>query len=469
MRRLVIGFAAMAVAGGLIWAGEECCQTKCNVGEKLTKVLSSWQTAAEAEKAGCAEERAKLNTEIDALAKQCPIGSRVGETLAFVRTALETAVKADEECAKACAAKTDAAAAPAIPADMAKLAEERAKLVKDLHQLVSYATGGGCEKACAAKPVETAVKTGLCEKKVAEVVASVRADACEVSAAKTVLASVEGLGCEKKAGEIAAAIRAESCPLKAGEILAKAASEVCASKKPAAVETAVKTGLCEKKVAEVVASVRADQCEVSAAKTVLASVEGLGCEKKAGEIAAAIRAESCSVKAGEILAKAASEVCASKKPAAVETAVKTEACAKTCATSEACCKEIASRAQALKASWEKAGSELTSMCPTKRKELQTSFAGLQGRSKTLALMPDTLSALAMGIDRVHGINAKMVEWAKANPDALKGMSAEAHTAFTSQLAAIGEAREVLAKMSAATTCSAPCTEKKTTETTTSVK
>ena len=339
MRRLVIGFAAVAVAGGLIWAGEECDKTKCNVGEKVTKLLSSWQTAVEAEKSGCAEERAKLNTEIDALAKQCPVGSRVGETIAFVRTALETAVKADEECAKACAAKT--------------------------------------------------------------------------------------------------------------------------------VETAVKSDLCEKKIAEVVASVRADQCEVSAAKTVLASIEGLGCEKKAGEIAAAIRGEACAVKAGEILAKAASEVCASKKPAAVETAVKTEACAKTCATSEACCKELAARSQVLKASWEKAGSELTSLCPTKRKEMAASFAGLQGRSKRLALMPETISALALGIEKIHGINTKMVEWAKANPDALKGMSAEAHTAFTSQLAAIGEAHEVLAKMSAATGCAAACAEKKT-ETTTSV-
>ena len=384
MRRLVIGFAAVAVAGGLIWAGEECDKTKCNVGEKVTKLLSSWQTAVEAEKSGCAEERAKLNTEIDALAKQCPVGSRVGETIAFVRTALETAVKADEECAKACAAKTDAAAAPAIPADMVKLAEERAKLVKDLHQLVSYASGG-CEKACASNTVETAV-----------------------------------------------------------------------------------TGLCEKKIAEVVASVRADQCEVSAAKTVLASIEGLGCEKKAGEIAAAIRGEACAVKAGEILAKAASEVCASKKPAAVETAVKTEACAKTCATSEACCKELAARSQVLKASWEKAGSELTSLCPTKRKEMAASFAGLQGRSKRLALMPETISALALGIEKIHGINTKMVEWAKANPDALKGMSAEAHTAFTSQLAAIGEAHEVLAKMSAATGCAAACAEKMKTETTTSV-
>ena len=385
MRRLVIGFAAVAVAGGLIWAGEECDKTKCNVGEKVTKLLSSWQTAAEAEKSACAEERAKLNTEIEALAKQCPVGSRVGETIAFVRTALETAVKADEECAKACAAKSESSAAPAIPADMAKLAEERAKLVKDLHQLVSYASGG-CEKACAAKTVETAVKTGLCEKKIADVVASVRADQCEVSAAKTVLASIEGLGCEKKAGEIAAAIRGEACAVKAGEILAKAASEVCASKKPAS---------------------------------------------------------------------------------AVETAVKTEACAKTCATSEACCKELAARSQALKASWEKAGSELTSMCPTKRKEMQASFVGLQSRSKTLALMPETISALALGIEKIHGINTKMVEWAKANPDALKGMSAEAHAAFTSQLAAIGEAHAVLAKMSAATGCAAACAEKKT-ETTTSV-
>jgi hypothetical protein len=105
------------------------------------------------------------------------------------------------------------------------------------------------------------------------------------------------------------------------------------------------------------------------------------------------------------------------------------------------------------------------MCPTKRKEMQASFAGLQGRSKTLALMPETLSALGMGIEQLHGINTKMVEWAKANPDALKGMPAEAHTAFTSQLAAIGEAREVLVMMRAATAC----TEKMATETTTSVK
>lgn len=383
MRKILMGLTAVAVAGGLVWAGEECDKSKCNVGEKVSKLLVSWQATAEAGKTECADLKAALNTEIETLGKQCPIGSRMGETLAFVRTALDIAVKADETCAKACAANAKPAAEGAKECEVAKLAEARTKLVKDLHQLVSYASAGGaCEKACA--------KTG-------------------------------------------------------------------------AVETAVKTGLCEKKVSEVVASVRADKCEVSAAKTILASVEGLQCEKKAGEIAASIRAESCEKKAGEILAKAASETCA--KAGAVQTAVaaKTE----TCATSDACCKELMARSKALKASWEKAGPELISMCPTKRQELQTAFAGLQGRSKTLALMPDTMSALAMGIESVHAANTKMMEFAKANPDAMKDMPADVMASFKQQVAAIAEANEVLAKMGAAMKGSGACAEKKT-ETTTSV-
>jgi hypothetical protein len=458
MRKVSLTAAVLFAVCCLVRAGEECDKARAEACEKVTKLLASWQAIAEAEKSGCPEERAKLNAEFAAIAKECPFGSRMEATLGFARSVLAAAAKAEAECAKACPlakAEATAAATEAKPACAAsELQAARGKLLKDLHQLVSFAAGaapasGGCEKACAKEGATTtaAAPAALCEKKSAEILASVRKDACEKNAAATLMKEIAGLTCAEKAGKLAAAIRAEACEEKAGEILAKAATECCASAKEGTVATtaapaAAKSALSEKKSAEVLASVRKDACEKNAAATLMKEIAGLTCAEKAGKLAAAIRAEACEEKAGEILAKAATECCASAKGTTVATAAGSEA-------KGDCCADLLACAKTLKASWEKAGGEFAGMCPQKKKELTIAFQTLQAKSKAVALMPETIMTISQGMAALDGMNGKMVELAKANPDMLKSIPEEAKKAFEGQCALVREASEVLTRVMAA--------------------
>jgi hypothetical protein len=260
---------------------------------------------------------------------------------------------------------------------------------------------------------------------------------------------IAGLTCAEKAGKLAAAIRAEACETKAGEILAKAATESSCAAKEGAVATAAapaaaKSGLCAEKATEILASVRKDACEKSAAATLMKEIAGLTCAEKAGKLAAAIRGEACETKAGEILAKAVTESSCAAKEGAVATAAGSEA-----KKDGDCCADLLACAKTLRTSWEKAGGELTSMCPQKKKELAASFQTLQAKSKTVALMPETVLAIAQGMSALDGMNGKLVEYAKANPDLLKSVPEEAKKAFEGQCALIREASEVLGSVSAA--------------------
>ena len=369
MRRVSLTLVAVLFAlCGVVRAGEECDKARAEAGEKVAKLVASWQAAVEADKAGCPEERAKLNTEFAAVAKECPFGSRLGATLGFARTVLDAALKADSECSKSCPAakaETTAAVAEKSTCPASELQAARGKLLRDLQQLVSFAAAatpaaGGCEKACA------------------------------------------------KEGTVATA----------------------------AAPAAAKSALCEKKTAEIVASVRKDACEKNAAATLMKEIAGLTCEEKAQKLATAIRAEACEAKAGEILVKAATECCAAK-----EGTVAT-------AAGDGCCADLLACAKTLKASWEKAGGEFTSMCPQKKKELMASFQSFQAKSKQIALLPETILGIAQGMAALDGMNGKMVEYAKANPDLLKSIPEEARKAYESQCTLIREASEVLGRVTA---------------------
>ncbi len=392
MRSVLFSVALSLVLANWVSAADEVkAEGTCPI-EKISKVLASWKTVSEEAKNGCPEELAKAKAEAAAITKICPIGSRMGDTLAFVKSVLGSAIAVDEACAKSCplaAAKEGAAKEASAPSttccEGAKLMEARTKLLTSLSELAGHAvctSSAFAEKSacCASKETLASAKSGLCESKAGEIVAKIRAETCDKGAAAIVLKEIEGLKCETKAGEIIAAIRAEKCDQGAAQILVKASSEVLAAAKS---ETVTATG------------------------------------------AAAKAAESC-------------------------------------AGGDVCCKDLAARATALKASWDKVPAELKDMCPQKKQELMASMGALSQKWKAVALLPETLASIGDGFEALVSINTKMAEWAKANPDALKDVPCESKKAFETQNALIQEANEVLKRIKSATGGGASaCTEKKT--------
>jgi hypothetical protein len=224
----------------------------------------------------------------------------------------------------------------------------------------------------------------------------------------------------------------------------------CAAKAGETTAASAKGSFCEKKAAEIIAMVRKEECDKGAAAILMKEIDGLKCEVKAGEIIAAIRAEKCDDGAAKIVVKAANEILASASglvASATSPAAATTAKAACCADgSAACCKEGAARATALKASWEKAPAEFAGMCPQKKKELMAAMAEVSGKSKILAIMPDTILTLADGLEALDGVNAKLVEWAKANADALKDVPEESKKSLEAQNALLHDACDVLQRV-----------------------
>ncbi|HVR72843.1 MAG TPA: hypothetical protein VMT52_00855 [Planctomycetota bacterium] len=421
LRSTMVALVGTCFALGVIARAEEGGekQDKCATAEKVAKLLESWKAISEEAKAISAEEKTKQATQLASIAKECPVGSRMGETIGFVRAALEAVIAAEDACAKNCPLS---ASKELAESDAGKMKAARGKLLRDLGQIASYAT--------AAFP---------CSSK----------EACA------------------KEGAVTTAAKTEACA-KEGAVTTAAKTEACA--KDGAVATAAKSESCEKKAAAVLSSVRGEACEKAAAAILIKEIKGLTCEKKAGELATAIRGEACEVKAGQVLARAAGEITAAAakteacaKEGAVGTAAKSNLC---CAEGDACCASLKAKAVALKASWDKAPGELTSMCPQRKQELMASFAALSKSCKVVGLLPETVNVVSEGLETLEALNGKMAEWAKANPEALKGVPEETLKAFAENNLLIHEAAEVLRR--ARTTLNG-CSEAKEKKTETALK
>jgi hypothetical protein len=121
-----------------------------------------------------------------------------------------------------------------------------------------------------------------------------------------------------------------------------------------------------------------------------------------------------------------------------------------CEASVACLKAHGEKAAALKASWVKAGEELASMCPEKQKENHAAFAKIQETSKVAKLLPESLLALAEGVEVLEGIDKHLAEFAKANAEALKSVPAEMKASYERNVSLIHNAGEVLRQVRCAT-------------------
>jgi hypothetical protein len=323
---VLLALSRAAVAG----EGSACCEKALSdTSGKVEKLLASWKSLAAEEEKLCPDLKAEQQTALASVAKNCPIGSRMGETLGFLSQTLAAAA-ADKACAEACkgasakgedSAKGQTASATECPG--ARAFATRAKLLASLNELAGHAAKAACAtSACCAKDGK--------------------------------LASV--------------------CPLEKEKLAKEAAASRKAGDQPA---------------------------------DVLVSAE------KKGEAAAAGKSGCCEA-------------------------------------SVACLKAHGEKAAALKASWVKAGEELASMCPEKQKENHAAFAKIQETSKVAKLLPESLLALAEGVEVLEGIDKHLAEFAKANAEALKSVPAEMKASYERNVSLIHNAGEVLRQVRCAT-------------------
>ena len=124
-RFMAIAIVAPLVLGSAVLSGETGSDgSECPIEKKVTALLSSWKAAGDEASALSPAERKNLQTRLAGLAKDCPVGSRVGVTLASVRDVLGAVIASTEENSKHCplekVAAKDGAASEAC-ADAMKL------------------------------------------------------------------------------------------------------------------------------------------------------------------------------------------------------------------------------------------------------------------------------------------------------------------------------------------------------------
>lgn len=140
--RLLLAFAALFLVGGAALALSDApsSEGKCPVAEKLSALLASWKVVHSETKGTSEAEQAKLGTELATLAKECPVGSRLGETFGFVKAVLQSTLGLEDACSKNCPITVSGDKAAC------QVKEARASLLTGLNELASNAAGacGGC-------------------------------------------------------------------------------------------------------------------------------------------------------------------------------------------------------------------------------------------------------------------------------------------------------------------------------------
>ncbi len=377
MRWMSLTTSALVLIASSAWAEESCCEAKLKAAqEKVAGLVASWKSVSEKHAGLCPEEKAKLASCFAETAKGCPIGSRLGDTLIFVRDALTISINAGAECEKSCKKEGQETAAKGSAGceKMAGVLESRSKLSKNLQALVSAALcapmGGCCGQSCPEKAgAQTAAKEGFCSKKAGEIVASIRGTECSEAAAKIILTSIPELKCGEKAAKLAADLKGAACEKEACDLFIKFASE------------------CQK----------------------------AGAKEGGKEVAANTN----------IAAKPAGEAC--------------------CAEKAGCPVALGKKAKELQASWDKARGEILAFSPEQRREWNGKVSGLMEKSEAMKLMPQTVQALAEGLEALSSLNCsieKMAEGQKSIPE-------EKAKAFKANARLIQEAAEVLKKVGAA--------------------
>lgn len=162
MRITLLTLVAGLVLGGVAYAGEDCLKD-CPTAQKVTALNAKWQAAGEKLGALTPEQQQVFAAKVGDVAKKCPVGSRMGVTLATVRDVLALAAAPCEQCQDCPTEKLDA------DSDIAKQAKQlktaRTAALAQLHTLATHAAGAtcqGCQSECSEGQCADAGKDGSC-------------------------------------------------------------------------------------------------------------------------------------------------------------------------------------------------------------------------------------------------------------------------------------------------------------------
>jgi hypothetical protein len=394
-------------------SAEGCCSEKLKATqEKIQGLIASWQS--ESQKLGglCAESRQQLGADMQTLAGACPVGGRMMATLGFVKDAVAAIQAADESCQKSCASGKEAEATQGQGAAKTASCEKLAAVINARRELLA------------------SVSTLL------EVTVATTSGACA------------GKACEKAAAGSGKEVSAAAGCCESAKTSAVAKQPACESAKTAPVVAASKGALCEKSAQTLAAEILASDCEKKAAQLVIAKVAGLSCEQKAAALVAEIRASGCEKAATAILTKAASECQKACSAAGKETSVAPDCCEKAKATSasaSACPKALASRAQEISRSWEKAPADLVALGSEKQLELRGRFTAIQERTAAPRLAGESLMALHEAFEILAALDAQILKAVAEDAELVKAVPQEARQRFEAQTELVRETAALLGK------------------------
>ena len=222
---LTAALAMLTLSGFVVAGEEECFKGKAVAAQKsIDTLLTKWDAASEKLAKACPDETAKTAAKVAKTAEACPIGSRLGETLAFVQDAVAISVAAEKAFAESCPAKKGEGGC----AKLAEVAKTRSGLLASLNALTTrtnVAMSGACSSKsdCGAKAA--VAKGDFCAKKAEGLVAAVRGEECNKAGAKLLIKAIDGLECSKKAEALAASIKKEECAKSAAKLIVAAATE----------------------------------------------------------------------------------------------------------------------------------------------------------------------------------------------------------------------------------------------------
>jgi hypothetical protein len=176
---MIQNFIRTSLVGGLLLGsmafanplsvGEECSSTQeCPTSKKVSALILRWEGAQLQQQALTPAARQQGEARMASVAESCPVGSRLGDSLAAVRDVLgviqASQVANAEHCPLANAPDSEACTAGK------QLKAARIQVVEQLHQLASYAAGGtaccaskasaDCDAAASVCPIKVASRVG---------------------------------------------------------------------------------------------------------------------------------------------------------------------------------------------------------------------------------------------------------------------------------------------------------------------
>jgi hypothetical protein len=264
--------------------------------------------------------------------------------------------------------------------------------------------------------------------------------------------------CRKEQTLATAASAATSCDKTA----AVATGDSCKSSAKATV--ASKSSFCPNKAQSLATSVRGAGCEKTAAKTLMAAIPGLACEKKAASLVTSVRGAGCEKSAASLIVAAADDCgktcdkaagCCSAggctggscKGGTAKASAKSGGCQKSVDTAAG----LASRAQTLARSWERAPAEYAALSDAQRRALHAGVQELVQSGIGFDLMPDSMHALTEGVAAVVAIDGHVFQVVGKD----RTLPAEKVKAFEKRAALVKQAHDVLLRVDRAMKAMAP--------------